>query len=201
MNKFVKEAFKTGLLSPISLERGEFVLKGTEYIVIIRREHVLFQKKTIVSGKRAGRRSFSGVSQVPYVQYVTVSFEEVFESAPKHVREELIYHINVFNKPSADEVGFQIPISPSGIPSVAEISKDIKSKSDFLLKNGRWASVNVYLNFVADILDRKDSIVKTEYENYRWEFKYNSFSSNWPTYPRGYSQYLVSIDEKQMWSS
>lgn len=102
MKPWVMEAFKTGLFTPISLERGEFSLKGTEYTVIVRRDAVIWQKK-MIQKRTAPTRSIGDTSTPQWdglsgVIHVNCSFEEVFESVPQHVRKEMIYHLDWLNK-------------------------------------------------------------------------------------------------------
>ena len=47
MKPWVMEVFKTGLFTPISLERGEFVLRDTDYMIVVRKDATVWKKKKV----------------------------------------------------------------------------------------------------------------------------------------------------------
>ena len=83
MKKHIKEAFETGLLSPISLERGLFSLKGTDFLVNIREDAAIWKKKIV---------------KINGTNYTSCTFESVFKASPKHIQEKMIYHMDILNK-------------------------------------------------------------------------------------------------------
>jgi hypothetical protein len=115
--KHINDAWNTGLLKPISLFDGEFSLVGTDYIAIVRKDGVYWQTKKVV-----------GSSKV-HIQYVTVSFDEVFDNCPKDIREKMIYHLDVFAK--RETIGFgQVIINPPGKLSYVEITFELGEKDE-----------------------------------------------------------------------
>jgi hypothetical protein len=83
MKPWVKKAYDTGLLNPISLQRGEFVLKHTGYQVTVREGGVYWTKRHAMRDEiRPGR--------------IGVSFEEVFNNVPKYIQEQMVYHLDIF---------------------------------------------------------------------------------------------------------
>lgn len=102
MKSWVMEAFKTGLFTPISLERGEFLLKGTEYMVVIRKNATLWKKKEI-RGRGAPTRVPGDMTPAKWAamsqpRYINCSFEEIFDSVPDYIRERMIYHLDILNR-------------------------------------------------------------------------------------------------------
>jgi hypothetical protein len=105
MKPWVKEAFQTGLLTPISLGRGEFVLKGTEFTVIIRKDTTAWKRKQLIvrrkDARQAGDTGVAAWDPMPLSpSYVNCSFEDVFDDCPDHIKEKMIYHLDILNRGS-----------------------------------------------------------------------------------------------------
>ena len=102
MKPWVMEVFRTGLFTPISLERGEFVLRDTDYMIVVRKDATVWKKKK-VRARRAPTRQLGDTSEAIWAaqnkpSYIHCSFEEVFDSAPDHIREKMIYHLDILSR-------------------------------------------------------------------------------------------------------
>ena len=90
--------FKTGLFSPISLERGEFALKDTEFILKINSLGPQWEKKSIVSITPSGRSLTGTVGPVTSnnkeIYYRSVTSEYILDNAPREVAEKLLFHLD-----------------------------------------------------------------------------------------------------------
>ena len=98
MSPLTSRVFKTGLFSPISLERGEFALKGTEFILNINSLGPQWSVKTIVSITPSGRSLTGTVSPVSNnhkeVFYKQVPSDYILDNCPKDVAGSLLFHVD-----------------------------------------------------------------------------------------------------------
>lgn len=112
MKPSVAAVFKTGLFTPISLDRGEFVLKDTEYTIIVRNETILWKKKQI-RNRTAPTRVIGDTStpqwdSVIEPTYVFCTFEEVFDNVPEYIKERMIYHFDILKAGAPVQDGVKI---------------------------------------------------------------------------------------------
>jgi len=97
----IDKIYTTGLFTPISLDKGEFSLNGTDYIAVARGDHVNWIVKKVIHVRPeishgSFARADSNASRVK-IRYVSVSFEEVFDNCSDRIKKELIYHFDIFN--------------------------------------------------------------------------------------------------------
>jgi hypothetical protein len=98
MSPLSSKVFKTGLFSPISLERGEFILKGTEFILNINALGPQWRVKTIVSVVQSCRSLTGTVSPVTdnhkEIFYKQVSSDYILDNCPKEIAGKLLFHLD-----------------------------------------------------------------------------------------------------------
>jgi len=129
--KYIKDAWDTGLLKPISLSEGEFSLIGTDYIAIVRKDGVRWNIKKAIPirepyGKGFGRSS--GPNRVS-IHYITVPFDKVFDNCPKTIQEWLIYHLDIFVRQETMKFG-EVTINPQFKLNCVEIALDAGEKDE-----------------------------------------------------------------------
>lgn len=166
MSEAVKKAFKTGLLTPISLERGEFTLKHTGFIVTIRRDGAIWKKKVVGrapgphkvdKSTAVGRKALRNSARAS-IRYVTIPFEEVFDECPDYIRNELIYHMDVFNKKmqytSLSPNSNGVPV-PKSLDRIIYSGTKIRGGADFdtFLDETRNMSTKDFLDLFDEELD------------------------------------------------
>lgn len=98
MSPLSSRVFKTGLFSPISLERGEFALKDTEFILNINSLGPQWSKKSLISIVPTGRSLTGTVGSVnenhKEIYYKSVTSEYILDNSPKEVAEKLLFHLD-----------------------------------------------------------------------------------------------------------